>query len=389
MPVGFKVPDIAGSFIAGRQARQQEDYGNTRNAMAQMELEQQPRETANRNAMFDRQQQQYTEQQQQQALTQAKATAEHIATRPDAKAFAQGQFPAFVQMAEQRLGARWDDLSDNDVQRFATDIAQQSAAKLGQGPAARPVQYQDVDGPDGSILQRDPTTQQLKQVVGRQPNVQMVGNFKALSPAEIEAAGLPAGTSAQRDINTGKIDVLSKRDQSASLSQKDSTVAKIKLNSVKLARQQLNAIKEAFAQGKGGAGPNAFGPGQGLLPTQAGKLFDSRVDQMRSTLTALTRTPGVGSMSDYESKLDQSKFPKRGDYESVTGDKLQQLDDMLSLIEGGYTQLLGGGATEAAAAQPQPAQQQQRAPAQAEEYLKSHPELRGAFRQKYGYLPDG
>lgn len=167
--------------------------------------------------------------------------------------------------------------------------------------------------------------------------------FQALTPEEIQAAGLPAGTAAQRNAQTGKIDVLSRRDNTGVLSQKDATTAKMKLNTVQLARQQLNAIKEAFTKGREGI--NAFGPGQGLLPTEAGKKFDARVDQMRSTLTALTRVPGVGAMSDYETKLDQSKFPNRTDYEGVTADKLQQLEDMLALIENGYSGLLSGGDT--------------------------------------------
>lgn len=170
--------------------------------------------------------------------------------------------------------------------------------------------------------------------------------WEDLTPEQIVSAGLPAGTAAQRNRKTHAINVLSKRDNTGVLSQKDATTAKMKLNTVQLARNQLNAIKEAFQTGRGGMGPNAFGPGQGMLPTQAGKMFDSRVDQMRSTLTALTRVPGVGAMSDYETELDQSKFPKRDDYETVTADKLQQLDNMLALIENGYTDLLSGGATQ-------------------------------------------
>lgn len=170
----------------------------------------------------------------------------------------------------------------------------------------------------------------------------------ALTPQEIAAAGLPAGTSAQRDAATGKIDVLSKRDMTGALSQKDATMAKQKLNTVKLARQQVAAIKDAFETGR--KGMNAFGPGQALLPTEQGKLFDSRVDQMRSTLSSLTRVPGIGAQSDYEARLDQGKFPTRGDYESVTADKIAQLDAMLGTIETGYENLLNAGATDTGAA---------------------------------------
>jgi hypothetical protein len=126
----------------------------------------------------------------------------------------------------------------------------------------------------------------------------------------------------------------------------------MKMNTVALARSQLQKIKEAFEEGRKGFGPNAFGGAQGMLPTQAGKKFDARVNQMRSTLTALTRVPGVGAMSDYETKLDQSKFPSRTAYESVTADTLQNLDDQLSLIENGYRELLTGAQTAAPAQAP-------------------------------------
>ncbi len=132
--MAIQPPDIFGSFLAGRQARQQEDYGNTRNALAAMEAQQAPIDYANRNALAQRQQQQFTAEQAQQKLAEGKAAAEHIAQHPQAKAFAAGQFPEFVRMAEQRTGKSWDMLSDQEVQAFAGDVAAQAAAKLGMSP---------------------------------------------------------------------------------------------------------------------------------------------------------------------------------------------------------------------------------------------------------------
>jgi hypothetical protein len=159
--------------------------------------------------------------------------------------------------------------------------------------------------------------------------------------------------------------VLSKRDTTATLSQKDATTAKMKLNTVSLARQQLNRIRDEF-EGKadpktgqrtggikGTMSAGAFG--QGRVPSEGGRKFDAAVNQMRSTLTALTRVPGVGAMSDYETKLDQSKFPTRNDYESVTEQQLGDLDNMLNAIETGYKDLLSGS-QQPGAQQAQPTQ---------------------------------
>ncbi len=196
------------------------------------------------------------------------------------------------------------------------------------------------------------TPQQVPGVTPYQaPDRTPAPQYVALTPAEVQQIGLPPGTAAQRDSNTGKIDILSKRDNTATLSQKDATTAKMKLNTVALARKQLEDIRSAFLGKKDATGKRAggikgtmsAGIGQGYLPTEGGQGFDAAVDQMRSTLTALTRVPGVGAMSDYETKLDQAKFPSRKNYENVTEQQINALEDQLALIENGYKGLLGGG----------------------------------------------
>jgi hypothetical protein len=260
------------------------------------------------------------------------------------KVFIERNFPFLVET----YGPQWATASDDQVRQELQGIAAKFGAQADIGPAVpKERAYINTIGPDGRPVRGEdvpgaPVYVEPKKAPAR---------FRPMRPDEIAASGLPPGTAAQVNDDTGAIQVLSKRDTSATLSQKDATTAKMKLTTVVLARKQLNAIKEAFEEGRSGV--NAFGPGQALLPTQAGKKFDGRVDQMRSTLTALTRVPGVGAMSDYETKLDQSKFPSRGDYETVTADKLAQLDDMLNLIEGGYKDLLSGSA---------PQQQQNPAP---------------------------
>jgi hypothetical protein len=123
------------------------------------------------------------------------------------------------------------------------------------------------------------------------------------------------------------------------LSPKDTNTARVKLTQVKVARNQLNEAKKKYAALKD---TFSAGPGGQFVPSPAGKAFDAAVDSMRGSISALTRVPGVGAMSDYETRLDQSKFPTRGNYEQVGEQQLQALEQLLDTIEGGYSDLLGG-----------------------------------------------
>lgn len=343
-----------GAFIAGRQARQAEDYGNTRNALARQDLE----TGALRNRMV---QEQYSQEQVQRALQQTAATASRLAQSPNVRAELQ-QYPEFVGGLRKQL-PEFDQMQDEDLREYLGFVAGQAQSKLGIAPAppAGPMSAQGKIGADvrGGYLTPEQAESAMnpgmtpyqrerleieRQKLNQKP---AAGVFRTLTPEEVQQAGLPAGTAAQIGPD-GKIHVLSKRDNTGVLSQKDATTAKNKLTMIKVARQQLARIRAAYEKGVSGEGgiTNAFGPGQGYIATRQGKSFDAAVDLMRSTLTALTRTPGVGAMSDYETKLDQSKFPKRTEYETVTAEKIQGIDDLLSAIEEGYTGLLSGNGTQ-------------------------------------------
>jgi hypothetical protein len=297
---------------------------------------------------------------------QVVAKSGQILQAPNAKNYVE-QFEPELVKALTAQGVDWAAADDNTVKQMVTAMQNKANQELGQAPlstqqvggfntlqqggkvlaSAAPKQAapdalterwkQEVQGGyEGSLLDYQ---KELK-AAGRAP-AKPASQFRPMDAEEVSAAGLPAGSSAQIDEATGKIDVLSKRDQTATLSQKDATTAKMKLNTVKLARQQLNSIRERFEPLKNSVSAGPFG--QGKAPTESGRSFDRAVDQMRSTLTALTRVPGVGAMSDYETKLDQSKFPTRDEYESVTQQQIADLDNMLNAIESGYGDLLSGG----------------------------------------------
>jgi hypothetical protein len=273
-------------------------------------------------------------------------TASYVESAADPVRAAQEFVPELVQAFEAKNGAgTFATLKPDQVKGMVADAKARAAAAAGIQMGATPEQQAEHQlaleriGAQGTQAERlEGVRHKNDMALLGQRQTQGQSQFRPLSPEEVQSVGLPAGTAAQVDLATGKVDVLSKRDATGGLSQKDMTVAKQKLNTVSLARQQLQHIRAKFGEIKG---TMSAGPLQGRLPTPSGQAFDAAVDQMRSTLTALTRVPGVGAMSDYETKLDQAKFPDRKKYETVTEDQLNQLDNMLNAIETGYGDMLG------------------------------------------------
>lgn len=91
---------------------------------------------------------------------------------------------------------------------------------------------------------------------------------------------------------------------------------------------QLNAAEAAYEPLKGSF--SAGGGGQGMLPTEAGKRFDAAVSQLAPLMRQLTRVPGEGAMSDYESKLLEQGNLNRRDYEATTAEKFKNLRTLVN-----------------------------------------------------------
>lgn len=135
------------------------------------------------------------------------------------------------------------------------------------------------------------------------------------------------------DAKTGNI---VKTDLDAKFTQKDRNIIKAKLTSINLARRQLKLIQDKFVKGLD------FGPLVGATPTESGRAFDRAVDAIRKTMGALTRVPGIGSMSDFETKIDQASMPNRNEYESVTQQQIDGLEQIINTMHEGYTGMSQG-----------------------------------------------
>jgi hypothetical protein len=191
------------AFIQGRQARQTEDFNQNRNALAGLELQNAPTEMAGRNALLDAQVQgaqgtnarnaaNFTREGEERALSKALAEAQHVAQNPAALA---EMPPAMQQRAREQLGQMAND--PQAVSQWAGSMVAGIAAKLGQGPAPQPVQMETITNPDGSILQRDPTTNKLNQVQARAP--QGSNGFSMTMPdgTVVQMGGTGGGIAAQ------------------------------------------------------------------------------------------------------------------------------------------------------------------------------------------------
>jgi hypothetical protein len=115
--------------------------------------------------------------------------------------------------------------------------------------------------------------------------------------------------------------------------------ARGKMQAITALKQQLGRVRGSFDNIKGTL---SAGKLQGWLPTEGGEQFDKDVASLSPFIRQLTRTPGEGAMSDYESRLAQAINPDRGNYEGVTENQLATIEDLINVLELGYQDMLGG-----------------------------------------------
>lgn len=83
----------------------------------------------------------------------------------------------------------------------------------------------------------------------------------------------------------------------------------------------------------------------GLVPgaVAGGKAerFDKAMGMLRKSILTLTRVPGVGSMSDYESRLDEQAIPSRWGSDEGRAEALQNIESLVGSLNSGYKEMLG------------------------------------------------
>lgn len=121
--------------------------------------------------------------------------------------------------------------------------------------------------------------------------------------------------------------------------QKQQQAASAKLMTLNILDKQLANLKNERAK----LGVLNQGKIAGLNPiSEGGDNFDAAVAAIQPTIRQITRTPGEGAMSDYESRLAQAQLPSRRDFASSIDQKINQIDDLVATLRSGYGDMKGG-----------------------------------------------
>lgn len=155
------------AFLQGRQARQDEEYGQTRNALANMELQNAPAEMQRRNALADTQLEGAQMQLSREKATQAYAQLKQALDSGNPRAFVLQNIPLLASKLKER-NVDLTAMDDQTASQFIGDFAREMAGKAGVMPTPQMQTIGDTSNPGAGILQRDPTTNALKQVVAPQ-----------------------------------------------------------------------------------------------------------------------------------------------------------------------------------------------------------------------------
>jgi hypothetical protein len=204
-------------------------------------------------------------------------------------------------------GINFDALDDNGLDELALKMESEFGSALGIGPAAPPKRESYTLNP-GDVRFED--GKEVARVAPNQPTpAKAPGTYRTLSEAEIRAAGLPAGTSAQVGPDN-KIDILNKREGLSAAEQKTVREAKMRMPRLDAAIRRADRLGKAVTA----LSDNWFfdgGPAdaRALSVTKEGRELMAASAQLMPELQALTRVPGIGSQSDLEARLASLALP--------------------------------------------------------------------------------
>jgi hypothetical protein len=206
--------------------------------------------------------------------------------------------------------------------------------------------------PGGGTAIVDPTTRQFDVIIpGREPAAAS-GGTRGAPALGMPPGPIPAETAAAMGLDPrirwqnvrGKIEPIggaaaittANTEDRGGLSQADFGKAKARLGSLPAIR---NAIKAVEAANDGLKGTNLTGPIGGRVPaelSQAADVFEKAVSNLRSQIRGLTKVAGEGSISDFETRLNNATMPERMNTPEGRKEALRLLNQLTDDVEKSY-----------------------------------------------------
>jgi len=170
--------------------------------------------------------------------------------------------------------------------------------------------------------------------------------WRTMSPDEVAAAGLPAGTIYQKGPK-GEIKPISGQQPAGGPTgtKQQQGLAKMKIAALGPIEGQLNRVEAAMKDmEKNGYSGYFLGNIPGSLDAASG-TFDKAVAGLAPLIRQLTRVPGEGSTSDYESKLAQAALLSRTDTPEARKEALAMMRELIANIRTANQEFLGSPPT--------------------------------------------
>jgi len=178
--------------------------------------------------------------------------------------------------------------------------------------------------------------------------------WQTLSAGEASSMGLPSGPVYQRgpDGEVKAVTGTASASDTSGLTKTQAGVIRTKLKSINSIESQLGRVEAAMADLDKKGWTGALG---GLVPGSfdaESDRFDKAVAQLAPLIRQLTRVPGEGAMSDYESRLAELTLPSRRSTKEGRAEVIASMKELLRNTRMGYRELLGEAAQSAPARAP-------------------------------------